>query len=125
MKGVYVPQQEKHQFFSVKQLTLRKDMGCASGLLKKRFNILAISDQFYSHHTFELIMRACTILHNMIIDDERDGDYDEDYYIIIFIIAPLINYESPASLTRIIQRETHLTSGLKFLNLQSDLIEHV
>jgi hypothetical protein len=61
----------------------------------------------------------------MIIDDERDDGYDEDYYIVIFVVAPLINYEPPASLTRIIQRETHLTSGLKFLNLQSDLIEHV
>jgi hypothetical protein len=38
---------------------------------------------------------------------------------------PLVTYEAPTSLTTILQREAHLTSGLIFLNLQSDLIEHV
>jgi hypothetical protein len=61
----------------------------------------------------------------MIIDDERDGDYDDNYHTVTSVIAPPVNYEAPASLTSILQREAHLTSGLMFLNLQSDLIEHV
>jgi hypothetical protein len=51
---------------------VRKDVEYAFGILKKRFNILAIPDQFYFQRTLDLIMRACIILHNMIIDDERD-----------------------------------------------------
>jgi hypothetical protein len=70
-------------------------------------------------------MHACIILHNMVIDDERDGGYDDNYHTITFVVAPHMNYETPASLTSILQREAYLASGLMFLNLQSDLIEHV
>jgi hypothetical protein len=127
MEGVYVPQQEKHRFFSAKQASVRKDVECACSLLKKRFNILAIPDRSYSQRTLGLIMRAYIILHNMIIDDERDGGYDDNYHTDTFVIAPVVNYEALTSLTTILQRDAHLTSGLMFLNLQSDsdLIEHV
>jgi hypothetical protein len=109
----------------MKQALVRKDVECAFGLLKKRFNILAIPDQSYSQRILGLIMRVCIILHNMIIDDERDGSYDNNYHTVTFVIAPLVTYEVPASLTTILQMEAHLTSGLMFLNLQSNLIEHV
>jgi hypothetical protein len=100
-------------------------MWCAFDLLKKRFNILAISDRSYFQHTLGLIMRTCIILHNIIIDDERDDNYDENYHTVTFVVAPPVNYETPADLTSILQREERLTSGLMFLNTQSDLIEHV
>jgi hypothetical protein len=82
------------------------------------FNILAISGRFYSQHTLRFIMHAYVILYNMIIDDETDDSYDENHYTVTFVVAPPINYKTPASLTRILQRETHLTSGLIFSNLQ-------
>jgi hypothetical protein len=93
--------------------------------MKKRFNILVIPDWSYSQRTLGLIMYACIILYNIIIDVERDDDYDENYHIVTSVVAPPINYEVPVSLTNILSREAHLTSGLIFLNLQSDLIEHV
>jgi hypothetical protein len=117
MKGMSVPQQEKHRFFSVKQSTLKKDVECTFHLVKKRFNILAIPGRSYSQHTLGLIMHACIILHNMIINDERDGGYNENYHTVTFIVAPTVNYEAPASLTSILQRQAHLTTGLIFLNL--------
>jgi hypothetical protein len=92
----------------MKQASVRKDIKCAFGLLKKRCNILAIPGRSYSQRILDLIMHACIILHEMIIDDERDS-----------------GYEALASLTTILQREAHLTSALMFSNLQSDLIEHV
>jgi hypothetical protein len=125
MKCVPIPQQEKHRFFSMKQASVSKDVECAFGLLKKRFNILVISDRSYSQRILDLIMCAYIILHNMIIDDERDGGYDDNYHIVTFVFAPPVTYNAPASLTNVLQRETHLTSGLVFLNLQFDLIEHV
>jgi hypothetical protein len=66
------------------------------------------------------IWHACIILHNMIIDDERDSGYDKNYHTVTSVVAP-----PPASLPTILQRKAHLTSGLMFLNFQSDLIEHV
>jgi hypothetical protein len=98
---------------------------CTFGLLKKIFNILAIIDWSYSQRTLGLIMCACIILNNMIINDERDGSFDENYHTITFVVAPSINYEASASLTSILQREAELTSGLMLSHLQSDLIEHV
>jgi hypothetical protein len=70
-------------------------------------------------------MRAYIILHNMIIDDERDGGYDDNYHTVTSVVAPSVTYEASASLTTIFQIEAHLTSELMFSNLQSDLIEHV
>jgi hypothetical protein len=104
---------------------VKKDVECAFDLLRKRFNILAIPNQSYSQRTFDLIMRACIILHNMIIDDERDSGYDDNYYTVTSVIAPPVTYEASACLTTILQMEAHLISRLMFLNLQSDLIEHV
>jgi hypothetical protein len=125
MKCVPFPQQEKHRFFSIKQSSVRKDVECAFDLLKKRFNILAILDWSYSQRILNLIMCAYIILHNMILDDERDISYDDNYHTVNFVVAAPVTYEAPTSLTTILQRETHLTSGVMFLNLQSNLIEHV
>jgi hypothetical protein len=109
----------------MKQASARKDVECAFGLLKKRFNILDIPDRSYSQRTLGLIIRACIILHNMIIDDERDGGYDDNYHTVTSVVAPPINYEASTSLTIILQREAYLTFGLMFSNLQFDLNEHV
>jgi hypothetical protein len=66
-------------------------------------------------------MRVYIILHNVIIDDEGGGSYDENYHAVIFIVALPVTYEAPASFTTILQRDVHLTSELIFLNLQSNL----
>jgi hypothetical protein len=100
-------------------------MKCAFSLLKKRFNILVILDRSYSQRTLDLIMRTCIILHNMIIDHERDNNYDENYHTVTSIVALPITYDAPTSLTTILQSESYLTFGLVFSNLQADLIEHV
>jgi hypothetical protein len=35
----------------------------------------------------------------MIIDDERDVGYDDNYHTVTSVVAPPVNYEAPASLT--------------------------
>jgi hypothetical protein len=62
-------------------------------------------------------MCAYIILHNMIIDNEINDGYDENYHTVTFVVAPPVNYKAPTSLTIIIQRETYLTSRLMFLIL--------
>jgi hypothetical protein len=61
----------------------------------------------------------------MIIDNERDDSYDDNYHTATSIVASPVTYEAPASLRIIFQRDAHLTYELMFLNLQSDLIEYV
>jgi len=125
MKGVPLPQLEKHRFFSEQQASVRKDVECAFGILKKRFNILAIPGRSYSQRTLGLIMRACIILHNMIIDDERGGSFDENYETVTSFVGPAIHYNAPPSLAIRLQREAAMTSGQVYSQLQRDLIEHV
>jgi hypothetical protein len=72
-----------------------------------------------------LIMCAFIILHSMIIDDEQDNYFDENYHTVTSVIAPPVNYEVPASLTSILQKETELISRLIFLHIQFNLFEHV
>jgi hypothetical protein len=91
---------------------MRKDVECAFDLLNKRFTITL--------RILDLIMRICIILYNMIIDDERDDDYDDNYHSVTSVVALPDNYETPTSLTTILQKEAHLTSVLMFLNIQFD-----
>jgi hypothetical protein len=47
-------------------------------------------------------MRVCIILHNMVIDDEMNNSYDENYRTVTSIIAPSVTYEALTSLTIIL-----------------------
>jgi hypothetical protein len=55
------------------------------------FNILAISGRSYSRRTLGLIIHVCIILHNMTIDDERGGSFDENYHTVSNIVTPSVN----------------------------------
>jgi hypothetical protein len=55
-------------------------------------------------------MCACIIFHNMIIDDEHEDSFNENYHIVTSIVTPPVNYEAWTSLTSILQRESQMTS---------------
>jgi hypothetical protein len=84
----------------MKQASVTKDVECAFDLLKKRFSILVIPDRSYSQRTLGLIIHTCIILHNMIIDDERDDGYDNNYHTVTFVVVPHVTYEALTSLTK-------------------------
>ena len=50
-------------------------------MLQARFAIVRGPAQFFHLETFQKIMKACIILHNMIVEDERDNNevVDLDY----------------------------------------------
>lgn len=52
-------------------------------------------------------MRACIILHNIIVENESGGSYDlDDYKIVEFsVVAPTITLEALISFTDILQPE--------------------
>jgi hypothetical protein len=125
MKGITLPQCEKHQVFTNAQAAWRKDVECSFGLLKSRFNIIAVPGRSYSQRTLGLIMRACVILHNMIIDDERDTDLDEIYETVASNVGPAIHNDAPPSLAARIQMDTEMRDSPMYAQLQQDLVEHV
>ena len=59
----------------------RKDVEHAFGVLQACFSIVHGPTRFFHLETLQKIMKACIILHNIIVEDERDDDemVDLDY----------------------------------------------
>ena len=62
----------KKKLFAKAQEANRKDVERAFGVLQARFAIVCGPARFFYSEMLQDIMKACVILHNMIIEDERD-----------------------------------------------------
>jgi len=67
---------KKKQYFAMMQEACRKDVERAFGVLQSRFAIIKGPVRFWDKRTLHDIMTACIIMHNMIIEDERDEQED-------------------------------------------------
>ncbi|XP_019082601.1 PREDICTED: uncharacterized protein LOC104753822 [Camelina sativa] len=79
VKSISMPQDPKASLFATYQEAVRKDVERAFGVLQARFAIVKNPALMLDKVKIGNIMRACIILHNMIVEDERDGytQYDE------------------------------------------------
>ncbi|XP_021629566.1 putative nuclease HARBI1 [Manihot esculenta] len=66
------PQTRKKKYFAMKQESCRKDVERAFGVLQSRFAIVAGPSRFWKKKVLHDILTTCIIMHNMIIEDERD-----------------------------------------------------
>lgn len=73
VKTIALPYSAKHKLFAKKQEAARKDVERAFGVLQARFAILRGPARFWNEETLTDIMYACIILHNMLVEDERDS----------------------------------------------------
>ncbi|XP_021719320.1 uncharacterized protein LOC110686994 [Chenopodium quinoa] len=71
IQGITLPQLQKDNFFADKQAAARKDVERAFGVLQARFSILRQPSLAYNENILCDIMKACIIMHNMIVEDER------------------------------------------------------
>jgi len=60
------------------QEACRKDVERAFGVLQSRFAIIKGPCRFWDKHVLHDIITACIIMHNMIVEDERDENEDVD-----------------------------------------------
>ncbi|XP_020245144.1 uncharacterized protein LOC109823270 [Asparagus officinalis] len=67
---------KKKQYFAMMQEACRKDVERAFGVLQSRFVIINGPARFWDKRTLHDIMTTCIIMHNMIIEDERDEQED-------------------------------------------------
>ncbi|XP_021740397.1 uncharacterized protein LOC110706749 [Chenopodium quinoa] len=72
------PQTGKHKLFTKKQESYRKDVERAFGVLQARFAIIRQPSLAWSTEILWKIVMACIIMHNMIVEDERDGHLHYD-----------------------------------------------
>ena len=79
MKTISNPKGNKEIEFARAQEACQKDIERAFGVLQSRFAIVRGPARFWDKKTLKNIMTCCVILHNMIIEDERDLDLELSY----------------------------------------------
>ncbi|XP_048602119.1 putative nuclease HARBI1 [Brassica napus] len=132
IQSIPIPQGPKAVLFAQRQEAVRKDVERAFGVLQARFAIVKNPALSWDKVKIGKIMRACIILHNMIVENERD-EYSQ-YDVSDFQQGEGsrsshvdLNYSTdiPTNIanqmgvrTRIRDRQTHQ-------QLKGDLVEHI
>ena len=80
VKTIQSPLGNKRKYFAKAQELVRKDVERAFGVLQSRFAIVRGPARFWDKDTLREIMTTCVIMHNMIIEDERNEDEDVDIH---------------------------------------------
>jgi antirestriction protein len=80
VKAFQNPQRNKKVHFTRVQEAVRKDVERAFGVLQSRFAMVQGPARWWSKEDLWFIMQTCIILHNMIIEDERDEEDDFNYH---------------------------------------------
>ncbi|XP_057719886.1 uncharacterized protein LOC130934320 [Arachis stenosperma] len=124
-------QGEKRKLFAQYQEGQRKDVERAFGVLQARFAIIRGPACFWEKKKLANIMRACIILHNMIVEDERDTyagnfaqglEYDD---VENGLSQPQLGEEDFAPYHQFLQRNAQLRNRQQHRQLKEDLIEHI
>nr|XP_023889809.1 uncharacterized protein LOC112001877 [Quercus suber] len=129
VKTIPAPQEEKKKLFAKAQEAYRKDVERAFGVLQARFAIVRGPARFFYPKMLQKIMKACVVLHNMIIKDERDENevVDFDYEQIDEVNNPPIQVsrEHANGFMAFIQSHQCIRDQEIHYQLQLDLINHL
>uniref|UniRef100_A0A0D3C0S7 DDE Tnp4 domain-containing protein n=1 Tax=Brassica oleracea var. oleracea TaxID=109376 RepID=A0A0D3C0S7_BRAOL len=132
IQSIPIPQGPKAVLFAQHQEAVRKDVEHAFGVLKARFAIVKNPALFWDKVKIGKIMRACTILHNMIVEDERDG-YSQ-YDVLEFQqwedngsshVDLTYSTDIPTNIATMMGVRTRIRDRQMHEQLKSDLVEHL
>ncbi|GKD55969.1 putative nuclease HARBI1, partial [Tanacetum coccineum] len=132
VKSISSPQIRKHRLFAQHQEAVRKDVERAFGVLQARFAFLRHPCLIWDYEQMGQIMIACVIMHNMIVEDERETyqNYDPSVFfndtqtngdddVVAF------STERIADLTSYMRNREQLRNREAHSSLRNDLIEHI
>nr|XP_023916280.1 uncharacterized protein LOC112027863 [Quercus suber] len=127
VKTIPSPRGHKNKLFAKAQEANRKDVESAFGVLQARFAIVRGPARFFYSETLQDIMKACVILHNMIIEDERDVNeaVEVDYEQIDDNPTIQPSRENTNEFTEFIETHQCIRDHKIHSQLQLDLIEHL
>jgi hypothetical protein len=129
MKSITLPQIEKHKLFVEHQDGARKDVERGFGVLQSRFAIVRRPTRLWKRKSIGMIMLACVILHNMIVEDEREDakihiDLNENPKA-SFALPPEVNTSHNPRFTDVMRRKAAIRDHPQHTQLKNDLIEHI
>ena len=106
-----------------KQEACRKDVERAFGVLQSRWAIVRHPARTWDTTRMHEVMTACVIMHNMIVEDEReDMIYDSDWLHGGELVSPA---SGAGSYEDFIHVHQEIRNRDKHNQLQADLIEHM
>ena len=129
VKAFQSPQGNKKIHFTAVQEAVRKDVERAFGVLQKRFAMVRGPARFWSKEDLWYIMQACVILHNMIVEDERDEEEDFNYHQEphgIPVLRPAdYDRRDPLVLEEFLKIHDEIEDRSTHERLRDDLVEHL
>uniref|UniRef100_A0A0D3B2C6 DDE Tnp4 domain-containing protein n=1 Tax=Brassica oleracea var. oleracea TaxID=109376 RepID=A0A0D3B2C6_BRAOL len=131
-QAFFGPPGPKAVLFAQRQEAVRKDVERAFGVLQARFAIVKNPALFWDKVKIGKIMRACIILHNMMVEDERDGynqfdvsgfqqedDHGSSYVDLTY------STDIPTNIANMMDVRTRIRDRQMHQQLKNDLVEHV
>ena len=125
IQSIRLPQGPKHCLFAKRQEFVRKDVERAFGVLQARFAVVRNPSNLWDRNKLGNIMRACIILHNMIVENERDsylrtsefqqGEDDDPSFVV----------RRTTNIRTTLGRRADVRDTAGYLQLKEDLIEHI
>ena len=132
VKTIPEPQDNMKKYFANAHEACRKDVERAFEVLQSRFAIVRGPARMWDEDTLHNIMMACIIMHNMIVEDERDeydynfddrGQYVCDYEDMGERVT--VSHDAAPELDAFIENYKNIKDKETHTQLQADLIEHL
>lgn len=123
VKTISQPQGNKKKYFAKAQEAVRKDVERAFGVLQARFAIIRGPARLWDIETLAYIMKACVIMHNMIIEDEGDVDAEERFDSPEDNVQP--SHTHTPDVMEFIENHKKIRDNEIHHQLQEDLVEHL
>ncbi|XP_021734058.1 uncharacterized protein LOC110700768 [Chenopodium quinoa] len=132
VKSITSPQTHKDRLFAKHQEAARKDVERAFGVLQARFAIIKKPSLAWDTDILHNIMLACIIIHNMIVEDERET-YQNNVNTNEFMNAggnaneDTTEYRTDriVDIGLYLSRRTEIEDQQTHLQLKNDLVEHI
>ncbi|XP_066385521.1 uncharacterized protein [Miscanthus floridulus] len=99
VKTISAPQTDEDKLFALMQEGARKDVECAFGVLQSRFDIVRRPSRLWKQGDVINIMQAYAILHNMIVEDEKE------------LVRVSLDLNENASATIVLPSEVHTSDN--------------
>uniref|UniRef100_A0A0D3EDX7 DDE Tnp4 domain-containing protein n=1 Tax=Brassica oleracea var. oleracea TaxID=109376 RepID=A0A0D3EDX7_BRAOL len=132
IQSIQIPQGPKAVLFAQRQEAVRKDVERAFGVLRACFAIVKNLALFWDKVKIGKIMRACIILHNMIVKDEQDGytqfdvsEFQQGEDNKSSHVDLMYSTDIPTNIANMMGVRTRIRDRQMHQQLKDDLVEHV